>query len=1030
MTIETAVSTPWHRESFDRFLQERLPQLLAERMPLASYLVEATGETTCRVRVLLAGPSGEVAVEYGDLPRPDADGLFAIDGTRRVVVPVVAHEHLGRAEVFCVGEQLYESIEARLGQAPAGLPWDEALARTWLPLDTWVRDFLRAFAHTLDDLNWLARRHHLRRIRVRERGEVITPGHLGRACPIETPEGPNIGRILLLSIGAVIRNQRIEIVDLRPEARLGLSASMIPFIEHSDVNRLLMGANMMRQWLAPPDPEPALVRTGNEPDAPDFWCGRNLLTAFVAWDADSFEDALVISESCARRLGYPRPIEPGDKLSNRHGAKGVVSRILPDDRMPHLPDGTPVEILYHFLGLPSRLNFGQVREALMGRIARAEGRPAIVPPFGAPDAAELRRRLAAAALPESGMETLTVGREGSPCPRPTLVGPVYWGRLHHLASEKLHACVTPGRCQRQGEEEYAALREVGAWELIREQLNTRAAEREDAGTLAARAAAGPVPQAPPPTPRFAAAARRLAAGGVRVELAGERLTLRLEPWVAADGTAPKPPAGGTDRLPLARPIPHPWIPERRLTAVGAAPEIAEYPELVRANARLARMQEDNAPRSLLEPAATELEARVADFFAALLPPESLRPAASVLFSGRAVLAPGPELPLDRIILPEEIAWSLFGPWVARELGDANAIASRTDATSAALDAVMERSWVILYRPGFRSALDVAPLPFLAFRPLREPSRVIRVPPLACNLMDADFDGDQIAALLPITEAGQREAAERLSIAGRLARDPGLLPALCPTQEPIWGLAALSLTTEGRAEIARLAGTEVAADSHSMTRRDLVNAMQRVLERDGVDAALAAIARLSARGWEAARASGASESPFLGDSVPRPPLPEGNDPDAWSAYLEALTDRLAARTDYDNPDIGPQLLAVKSGARGTLRQLCLHLGGRTVAGFAGEPVPVRHGYVEGLSPEELCAHAIGAWRGLDRIHRETATLSEELRRASEPKGFHVLARAMRAKRPGAVFARAAAAGEVDPLTDPDSRAFVGLPVAAG
>jgi hypothetical protein len=71
--------------------------------------------------------------------------------------------------------------------------------------------------------------------------------------------------------------------------------------------------------------------------------------------------------------------------------------------------------------------------------------------------------------------------------------------------------------------------------------------------------------------------------------------------------------------------------------------------------------------------------------------------------------------------------------------------------------------------------------------------------------------------------------------------------------------------------------------------------------------------------------------------------------------------------------------------------------------------------------------IGARRGLERVYREMTALAEAIARAGDPRGFHVLARAMRARHPGAVFARAAASGESDPLTDPDSRLFVGLPV---
>ena len=141
---------------------------------------------------------------------------------------------------------------------------------------------------------------------------------------------------------------------------------MIPLLEHDDPNRILMGANMMGQWIIPPDPEPALVQTGFEPDAPNFWCGRNLLTAFISWGGDTIEDGIVISESCAHRLGYPQPAEPGDKISNRHGSKGVISRIMPDNLMPHLPDGTPVELIYSFMGVPGRLNFRPDSRSIVG----------------------------------------------------------------------------------------------------------------------------------------------------------------------------------------------------------------------------------------------------------------------------------------------------------------------------------------------------------------------------------------------------------------------------------------------------------------------------------------------------------------------------------------------------------------------------------------------------------------------------------------------------------------------------------------
>jgi len=171
---------------------------------------------------------------------------------------------------------------------------------------------------------------------------------------------------------------------------------------------------------------------------------------------DTFEDAIVISESCAARLDYPHAIEPGDKLSNRHGTKGTISRILPDKKMPHLPDGTPIELVCSFIGCHARLNFGQVREAILSRIARSEGKPFLAPAFQAFDDDEIKGRLNKAGLSESGMEVLTL--DDKALKRPCTVGWVYWGKTRHLAKDKLHIFIHPDEsCQLHGEMEYQIL---------------------------------------------------------------------------------------------------------------------------------------------------------------------------------------------------------------------------------------------------------------------------------------------------------------------------------------------------------------------------------------------------------------------------------------------------------------------------------------------------------------------------------------------------------------------------------------------
>ncbi len=473
--------TPWHKASYDQFLSDSLPQLLAERLPLASYQV-ITGDPadhTCTVVVELAGGA---QANYPAIPQPDEAGLFYLNGNPLVVIPLASGEELDQAEITCVGEQLYAYVRERLGQASNGLSWDAEMLRAWLPLERWVNEFLQATAQPLDRTNWLSRHKHLRSLLIPGRQKVVAPGQVGRVCPFETPEGPNIGKAFTVAVGAEIRERRLVIVDPRPEASLGLSASMLPFLEHNDPNRLLMAANMLRQGIPLNQPEPAWVQTGLEPDAPDFWCGHNLLTAFVSWGPGTSEDGILLSELAARRLNDPFPVEPGDKISNRHGSKGVVSYILPDEQMPHLPDGTPVELVYNFPGLRTRMHLGQVREAVMSHIARAEGAPAIVPPFHAPSRQELRQRLIAAGLPESGMETLTRGKNGPALELPSTAGWVYWTRLDHLAKDKIRVALDDSDSaekagQLVGELEFGVLKALGATATRHEALNERSARR-------------------------------------------------------------------------------------------------------------------------------------------------------------------------------------------------------------------------------------------------------------------------------------------------------------------------------------------------------------------------------------------------------------------------------------------------------------------------------------------------------------------------------------------------------------------------
>jgi hypothetical protein len=179
-----------------------------------------------------------------------------------------------------------------------------------------------------------------------------------------------------------------------------------------------------------------------------------------------------------------------------------------------------------------------------------------------------------------------------------------------------------------------------------------------------------------------------------------------------------------------------------------------------------------------------------------------------------------------------------------------------------------------------------------------------------------------------------------------------------------------------------------------------------------------------RGFEAVRASGASMSPFLGEGLTLPAQPATEDVDEWRAYIEELTAMLVSRTDYDHPNLGPQLLAVQTRERGRGHLVGL-IGPKIVTDIEGQQVVARHSSVEGVTPKELYTWTVGARQGLARYLERWETLSAEIAGRALP-AFTVLARARRAEHPGIVFARAAAGGEVDPLSDVESRLLVGLP----
>ena len=138
-------------------------------------------------------------------------------------------------------------------------------------------------------------------------------------------------------------------------------------------------------------------------------------------------------------IAQKRKISVGDKTAGRHGNKGVVSRILPQEDMPYLPDGTPLDIVLNPLGVPSRMNIGQVLEVHLGYAAKALGWKVATPIFDGANEKDIRETLVQAGLSSDGKSILYDGRTGEQFDNPVTVGYVYFLKLHHLVDDKIHA---------------------------------------------------------------------------------------------------------------------------------------------------------------------------------------------------------------------------------------------------------------------------------------------------------------------------------------------------------------------------------------------------------------------------------------------------------------------------------------------------------------------------------------------------------------------------------------------------------------
>ena len=187
-------------------------------------------------------------------------------------------------------------------------------------------------------------------------------------------------------------------------------------------------------------------------------------------------------------IAQRRKIQVGDKMAGRHGNKGVVSRVLPQEDMPFMPDGTPLDIVLNPLGVPSRMNIGQVLEVHLGYAAHALGCKVATPIFDGANEQDISDMLQQAGLDPEGKSVLYDGRTGEPFDNKVTVGYVYFLKLHHLVDDKIHARSTGpyslvtqqplgGKAQfggqRFGEMEMWALEAYGAAYTLREMLTVK-----------------------------------------------------------------------------------------------------------------------------------------------------------------------------------------------------------------------------------------------------------------------------------------------------------------------------------------------------------------------------------------------------------------------------------------------------------------------------------------------------------------------------------------------------------------------------
>jgi len=232
-------------------------------------------------------------------------------------------------------------------------------------------------------------------------------------------------------------------------------------------------------------------------------------------------------------VAMKRKLQVGDKMAGRHGNKGVISRVLPEEDMPYLPDGMPVEIVLNPLGVPSRMNVGQILETHLGWAGKLLDLTFATPVFDGAREQNLKQYLEQAGLPESGKTVLFDGMTGEAFEQPVTVGQIYMMKLSHLVDDKIHArSIGPyslitqqplgGKAQfggqRFGEMEVWALEAYGAAYTLQELLTVKSDDVEGRSRVYEAIVKGEVPEDPGLPESFNVLVRELQSLCLDVEL--------------------------------------------------------------------------------------------------------------------------------------------------------------------------------------------------------------------------------------------------------------------------------------------------------------------------------------------------------------------------------------------------------------------------------------------------------------------------------------------------------------------------------